>query len=444
MKTIFISYNHKDSKIAKKIDRKLRDHKLHVIIDQRDMQHGENINTFIENSICKADVTLSIVSKNSLASAWVAMETVKTRQREKVLLPCYVEPDFLERGYSSTLKKHIKQELAAIDSLIDEARQSGYNYREHESERQRYLALFKEIDDILKFLKESLCMDISHNSFDDSMEKILERCDADLALSDSTAEADIRYRAYFCNRRDQITQFMHHFEKQYQQNENKPQIYVIHGQKEQGHELLVHCMWYTLKQKKYTIKPTDTITWPAPSDKYQSGQDELETTLSSHLSEHNRISEKQIIFLRHPICKWNKKNQRLLEWYIQDMWSGEYMHQYVLFFELHYASTFSQCFDRFSMKRFINKYAHETNRQLSVIDQLRDITTEHLSSWIEYVSKELEPSIKYEYIHNSNLLKELKKNSRYKMEIIYRDLLDLCKRLDHARAGHKVMAGVSN
>jgi len=438
MKTIFISYNHKDSKIAKKIDRKLRDHKLHVIIDQRDMQHGENINTFIENSICKADVTLSIVSKNSLASAWVAMETVKTRQRDKVLLPCYVEPDFLERGYSSTLKKHIEQELAAIDSLIDEDRQSGYNYREHESERQRYLSLSNEIDDILKFLKESLCMDISHNSFDDSIEKILERCDADLALS---TEADISYRAYFCNRRDQFTQFMQHFEAQYHQNANKPQIYMIHGQKEQGHDLLVECLWHALKQDHYTIEqPSDTINWPASTDKFETGQYTLQTTLNRRFSEYNRIPEKQIIFLRHPIYKWNKNNQRWLEWYIQDMWSEEYPHQYVLFFELHYDSMFSQCIDNLSMKRFIKKYAHKTNRQLSIIDQLRDINTEHLSSWIDYVSKGLEPRLKYEYIHNSDLIKKLNKQSRYKMEIIYRDLLDLCNRLDHARARHKVMA----
>ena len=72
---VFISYNHEDHVVAARIKEKLVNAGLEVFIDTESMRTGENISEFIEKCIRESGITLSIVSSNSLLSAWVAMET---------------------------------------------------------------------------------------------------------------------------------------------------------------------------------------------------------------------------------------------------------------------------------------------------------------------------------------------------------------------------------
>ena len=71
---IFISYNHKDQVCAIKIKNKLSENGWDVWIDAERMQSGENIEQFIVSCIRESNATLTLISANSLLSAWVSVE----------------------------------------------------------------------------------------------------------------------------------------------------------------------------------------------------------------------------------------------------------------------------------------------------------------------------------------------------------------------------------
>jgi len=73
---IFVSYNHKDQRIALKISDKLAEEGFEVIIDADDMKTGQDIEQFILQSIRESNATISLISTNSLMSAWVTLETI--------------------------------------------------------------------------------------------------------------------------------------------------------------------------------------------------------------------------------------------------------------------------------------------------------------------------------------------------------------------------------
>src|SRR5450631_993476 len=95
-RSVFISYNHGDTAVANQLQQKLMDNHITVLIDSTTIRAGEDIQQFIEKSVKETDVTLSIISKNSLLSAWVAMETINTyylgkMNTDKKFIACYIE-----------------------------------------------------------------------------------------------------------------------------------------------------------------------------------------------------------------------------------------------------------------------------------------------------------------------------------------------------------------
>ena len=129
-KTVFISYNHKDKEKVNQIRSQLEnpDIDIKVKIDSESMDPGESIKSFIESAIRETDVTLSIVSKNSLLSAWVAMETTNTISaeiyRDKKFIPCYIDPCFLERGFTTDAIKQTLNEIILINQEMQDSSES--------------------------------------------------------------------------------------------------------------------------------------------------------------------------------------------------------------------------------------------------------------------------------------------------------------------------------
>ena len=101
---VFISYNHKDSKAAEEIKKKLTDLGINVIIDSEALSSGMDIESFIKESILNTDLTISVVSKNSLLSSWVAMESIESFSKETrssiKFLPFVLDKTFLDRKFT--------------------------------------------------------------------------------------------------------------------------------------------------------------------------------------------------------------------------------------------------------------------------------------------------------------------------------------------------------
>jgi len=72
----FISYNHGDADMARRVKEFLAQNNVDVIIDEEDMPAGMSIMEFIQQSIRNCDSVVSIVSSKSLNSGWVGQESV--------------------------------------------------------------------------------------------------------------------------------------------------------------------------------------------------------------------------------------------------------------------------------------------------------------------------------------------------------------------------------
>lgn len=174
----FISYNHNDSEIALNIRDAIEAEGIEVIIDQDDMLAGENISGFINESIKNSTVTISIISNRSLKSAWVAMETINSYYHEmfsenKKFIGCFLDDDFFNKNFTLNAINDIDNQIKQNQELISKYHDKMIDTRDLNSQNSRLLALRNNLDGIIGRLRDSLCLDIRNEKFDESMEKIL-------------------------------------------------------------------------------------------------------------------------------------------------------------------------------------------------------------------------------------------------------------------------------
>ena len=176
---VFISYNHNDMEVANKLKEKLKAEHIEVLIDSESMQAGEDIKEFIEKSIRETSVTISIISKNSLLSAWVAMESMNTYQHEKTnpgkkFIACYISDDFFKLNFTDDALDFIDGKIKEIEILISSRLQKDRNIRDLTNELTRMKELRHNMDEIIRRLNESLCIDIRNGNLDNNFQKLLQ------------------------------------------------------------------------------------------------------------------------------------------------------------------------------------------------------------------------------------------------------------------------------
>ena len=163
---VFISYNHKDLAFVERLKKDLENAGIQLIIDIERMKFGDDIQEFIERSVECSDITLSVISENSLASPWVMMETLETFQQEdyiKVMryIPVMIDPHFQAPDFASTLIAHIEK---SIDLIFEEIARLSKKYVSIQSlniKNERLINLRSNLDQILLRLNKRLVADFS-------------------------------------------------------------------------------------------------------------------------------------------------------------------------------------------------------------------------------------------------------------------------------------------
>lgn len=178
-KNVFISYNHHDIEIANKLKEKLNAANIHVIIDSENMQAGEDIKEFIEKCVRETRTTISLISKNSLLSAWVAMESINTFYHEKTdttkkFIACFIDDDFFKRDFTDNALDHIDGEIKEIQCLITTRMEKNRSIRDLQNELARLTELRNNMDEIIRRLRECLCIDIRGEKLESNFNKITE------------------------------------------------------------------------------------------------------------------------------------------------------------------------------------------------------------------------------------------------------------------------------
>lgn len=176
--SIFISYNHGDRVEADRIKIKLKDAGFRVLIDVETVKPDENIYQFIKDKVKESDFTLSVISKKSLKSSWVALETIYSWYSEDLtdrkFLPCLLDKAIFDTTFSREAFGHIDKKLDELNKEIQFLASIHAGTVNLETERDRYLELRQKLPSILNRLEQSYCVDVSGDRFESGMQEILD------------------------------------------------------------------------------------------------------------------------------------------------------------------------------------------------------------------------------------------------------------------------------
>jgi hypothetical protein len=175
---IFISYNHGDAVVARKIRDVLEANKMDVIIDEDDNLAGGSIMQFIQESIKGCDVVLSIVSSKSLSSGWVGEESVASIYAmwlaDKKFIPVRLDDVAFDIDFQIEAQKNLVGKLKTLEAKIKELRKYGGDPRASEDYRNRLTELKNNLGSILQHLNNVNMPDISGDNFEPNMKKVVD------------------------------------------------------------------------------------------------------------------------------------------------------------------------------------------------------------------------------------------------------------------------------
>lgn len=179
MKTVFISYSSKDRDIAAKVRAALEAKGIAVTIDSEFLAPGGDIRAFIDKSIRETDVTLSIVSRNSLESDWVAIESIESfaaeRYKEgKKFIAVDIDGEIHRNEFLNEALERINKEIKQLEKEIARAADSGVNAVNLERKKSRKYDLRHNLPKILDRLSEYLTPDIREPEFVKNLQRIID------------------------------------------------------------------------------------------------------------------------------------------------------------------------------------------------------------------------------------------------------------------------------
>jgi len=168
-KTVFISYNHKDEAFIFRLKKDLEKQNIPLIIDIDHMKFGDDISDFIESSLKTSDITLAVISENSLKSPWVMLEALETFFIEDIekrirYIPLMIDDCFFRENFYSVFIKSIEK---TIDCIFDEISQLSKKYIHADSlyiKHKRFISLRSNIDTVLFRLQENLVADFTNEA----------------------------------------------------------------------------------------------------------------------------------------------------------------------------------------------------------------------------------------------------------------------------------------
>lgn len=163
----FISYS---SQNAVLIDKIFNDLYGHIIIDQRDFQNGNRIDSEIFENIKKADLFVALISTEAFESEWPQKEWQYAYDNNKEILPIIIDnnvsfdncliPDWM-RGY---LMKPITKATRISKKIQEKLRELDYR---NGSKNQKYNSIFVGRNDEISKLENRFC------SLEESTPKVL-------------------------------------------------------------------------------------------------------------------------------------------------------------------------------------------------------------------------------------------------------------------------------
>ena len=182
--SIFISYNQDDKDPVDQVRKTLEQAGMPVAIDTDDMAAGQSIKDFIQNRMREKGYILSVISKNSLQSGWVGIESDLSFYSQlfggRQFLPVRLDNEFLKDDFLLETIDSIDIRLTDLDTKIQKAKEKRISALPYESRRNRLQELRENLPKILDRLQNVLTVDISGGNFEPGMKKVIDTIKGEL------------------------------------------------------------------------------------------------------------------------------------------------------------------------------------------------------------------------------------------------------------------------
>lgn len=219
------------------------------------------------------------------------------------------------------------------------------------------------------------------------------------------------YSYTMVDRNEQKDEFDNQFFVKIAQAVRKPQVFLIHGTKEDRHESLVNRFSFESIGKNTYIRPYEVKNWPTAGDgpnllkmrilsqleAINLGTKTAATLAASDLIHHPFFSTQKNVIFRHDIPgeEWNSMTFELLEWYITQFWNVEIKDSTVpnfsIFINVLYApeqlkssflgGLFSKTITRDKIIDKLEKIA-EAHDHITFLPELKPVKRDHLDTWL--------------------------------------------------------------
>ncbi len=176
---VFISYNHQDAFAMRSVKSYLEENGVKVHVDINDMSAGESIQGFIDEAFRNNNFVVSIISRNSLQSGWVAKELTVAQvlnQFNKNWIPVSIDESAFSNEFYFEASTNIDRKIADLREQIKKALESDLDIAPFTDELKRLQDLKSSIASTVANLKNVLVIDISNSKvFDSGMAKVISR-----------------------------------------------------------------------------------------------------------------------------------------------------------------------------------------------------------------------------------------------------------------------------
>lgn len=176
---VFVSYSHKDDDFTKRLVKKLEDANINITMDTKSLRFGDSIDEFIRKSVRSTELTIMVVSQNSLRSPWVMAEFLETVFHEYVeehrrLIPITIDKSVFETGLEIKLVDEIQGKIKDVNGKIIECLDKDIDIGRYVGVRQRLLDLKNNVAKAIDRLTSVLVGDFSDGQdFDQSLAKLI-------------------------------------------------------------------------------------------------------------------------------------------------------------------------------------------------------------------------------------------------------------------------------
>ena len=173
--TVFISYSHNDKDQCIQLCKGLEKNGIVVHVDHASFEPGSNLRDEIRQHIEASDVTICLISANSLQSFWVTWEIsgFVEKSNKGTFLPAYLDKKFLEVEFINEVMLQVRNRLKELeDGIVARLDNNSGSLSDLSSIRDNLNNMLIHLPKAVAHLRELCTIDLTRPNFENGFREI--------------------------------------------------------------------------------------------------------------------------------------------------------------------------------------------------------------------------------------------------------------------------------